>query len=114
MNDKFRRTPTLESKYRQRFAETNTFVETMFPHGYKKSPTGKATPRARFEAIAVGVRKALDERPNLPTTPKVRNQLKQWLETPEFREVTGSDGANVIARLRARIDYIYNHLLSVK
>ena len=41
------------------------FVHVNFPNGFRRTPTSKTTPRARFEAIAVGVAFALRERPGL-------------------------------------------------
>lgn len=101
--------PQLLDRYRARFYETINFIARVFPYGFRRNPSGKATPRARFEAIAVGSRLALDERPNL-ITEEVAG-VAQWLTSPEFTKVTGSDGANAIARLQERTGFVRDHLL---
>lgn len=105
-NEEFRSNGALEDQYRERFEKTIAFVEGVFPYGFRKTPKGKATPRARFEAIAIGSWLALQERPDLSPEP-----VDQWLESDEFRRVTGSDGANAIARLRERTTFVKNQLL---
>jgi hypothetical protein len=104
--------PTWADRYRARFQETIDFIERVFPYGFRKSPTGKATPRARFEAIAVGSRLALDERPSLVNEDIA--DVTQWLTSADFTKVTGSDGANAIARLRERTGFVRDHLLGRK
>jgi hypothetical protein len=107
MNDEFARDPALEAEYRARFERTVSFVKRVFPYGFRRTPTGKATPRARFEAIAIGSWLALQKQPDL-----VPNGVTQWLESDEFKTVTGSDGANAIARLRERMGFVEKQLLS--
>lgn len=101
----------LAERYRARFLEAIDFVDRVFPYGFRRNPKGKATPRARFEAIAVGSRLALDERPNLATEEVA--DVTPWLTSDDFTQVTGSDGANAIARLRERSSFVRNHLLGV-
>ena len=109
MNSKSNNNPALIEEYRARFQETIDFVDRVFPYGFRRSPKGKATPRARFEAIAVGSRLALDERPSLAN--ENVGDVTSWLMSDDFTEVTGSDGANAIARLRERSGFVRNHLL---
>lgn len=106
MNQEFARDLTLEAQYRERFEQTVAFVERAFPYGFRRTSTGKATPRARFEAIAIGSWLALQKRPDL-----VPNDVTEWLESDDFRSVTGSDGANAIARLRERMGFVQEKLL---
>ena len=83
-----------------------TYVkESLGPLGFRKSPTGKSTPHARFEAIAVGVAIALSRDPDLPT------QDMSWVIEEEFLDLVRSDSANVKTKLKARIDYVANKLL---
>lgn len=63
MNDKAAQDETLTERYRKQFEEVIDFVARVFPHGFSKTPKGKATPRARFRAIAVGSRLALNNAP---------------------------------------------------
>lgn len=99
----------LADRYRARFQEAIDFIERVFPYGFRRAQKGKATPRARFEAIAVGSRLALDERPNLANDEI--EDVTPWLTSGEFTTVTGSDGANAIARLRERTGFVRNRLL---
>ena len=107
MNAAFTEDATLAESYRQRFDSTMAFVARNVPRGFRKTPSGKATPRARFEAIAIGSSSALQERPELADA-EIRIT---WLDDPEFIRITGSDGANAIARLRGRIDFVHRRLV---
>lgn len=107
MNGQLEADATLEPLYRERFGRTMEFVRDVFPYGFRRTASGNATPRARFEAIAIGSWLALKERPDLVPTGVV-----DWLEGAEFQAVTGSDGANAIARLSERMDFVKRHLLA--
>jgi len=65
MNEAFATDPALADVYRARFNTVMEFVARNFPIGFRKTEKGAATPRARFEAIAVGAQRALVERPEL-------------------------------------------------
>ena len=110
MNARFLKHPREVAKYRKRFKDTMAFVAKTFPYGFRRKLKGKATPRTRFEAIAIGSCLALHAQPEL-----VRRELKvlPWLENPEFGKVIGSDGANAIARLRSRLHFVRDKLLGV-
>lgn len=110
MNEKFSETPQLRDDYATRFTSTLDFVKLNFPLGFRKSPNGKATPRARFEAIAIGSYLAIAQDPSLASR-KVKVGL--WLGAQEFADAVGSDGANAIHRLRTRIHYVRDKLLEV-
>jgi hypothetical protein len=107
MNEVFNADPSKIEEYRKRFQAVMSFVNTYFPFGFRKTAKGTATPRARFEAIAIGSYIALSHQPNLKPNPE---QIKEWLSSQSFAEVTGSDGANAIAKLTGRISYVANHL----
>lgn len=109
MNIKVGQDVGLIEQYRQRFVSTMTFVQQVFPHGFRRNPRGTATPRARFEAIAVGSRQALSDNPNL-TAAQVPDVLT-WLNGEDFSNVVGSDGANAIARLRQRMKFVHDKLV---
>jgi hypothetical protein len=111
MNARLAAQPELAEQYRTKFLETITFIARAFPYGFRKSEKGKATPRARFEAIAVGSRLAINQSPELlqAEAPNVNG----WLAGEDFTRVTGSDGANAIARLRERIGFVRDRLLGV-
>ncbi len=107
MNKIFHENPSAASSYRKRFTDTMTFVARVFPFGFRRTSRGKATPRARFEAIAIGSYLALQQRPELAS----QEIQVDWLTSQDFREVTGSDGANAIGRLRNRLYFVRDHLL---
>lgn len=109
MNVEAANDPALTDRYRARFQEAIDFIERVFPYGFRRNAKGKATPRARFEAIAVGSRLALDERPGL--FGDEIGDVTPWLTGDDFTKVTGSDGANAIARLRERTGFVRNRLL---
>jgi hypothetical protein len=109
MNDHFTNIPSEVERYRKRFTETMKFIERVFPHGFRRAPKGTATPRARFEAIAIGSFLALQLKPELHSSEPAA--VPRWLGGDEFSSVTGSDGANAIARLRGRINFVRDHLI---
>ncbi len=110
MNGKFAEHPSLAGEYRDRFRTTMSFIEASFPLGFRKAPSSRTTPRARFEALALGVHFALQDEPNLGTSVTVPS-VDEWLSSLEFLAVTGSDGANAIARLKGRMDFVKERLL---
>ncbi len=110
MNQYFIKNPEKVEVYRQRFVTTMSFVEKFFPLGFRRTAHGTFTPRARFEAIAIGSYLAIQERPSLAETDV---QVSEWLTSTEFTDVTGSDGANAIARLTGRLHYVRDQLLGV-
>ncbi len=111
MNGEVAANPALVDRYRERFTAAIDFIDRVFPYGFRRTPKGKATPRARFEAIAVGTRLALDVQPGL--TDQDIPSVLPWLTSADFARVTGSDGANAIARLRERTGFVRDHLLGV-
>ena len=110
MNAHLTENPTVADDYRERFARTMKFVEEAFPHGFRRTRDGVATPRARFEAIAIGTFLALKQNPTLTAS---QISVAQWLESEKFKEITGSDGANAIARLEGRIGFVRDRLLGL-
>jgi hypothetical protein len=108
MNESLSGHPEQVEEYRKRFMDTMTFVHRVFPLGFRRTENGKVTPRARFEAIAIGSFLAIKARPDLAGAPV---DVSPWLNEEEFRGVTGSDGANAIARLRGRINFVRDRLL---
>lgn len=109
MNERVAADPNLIQDYRRQFDQVMNFVERVFPYGFRKTQTAKATPRARFEAIAIGTRLALNDDPALYNAQNIDVQI--WLDSDEFKRVTGSDGANAVARLRERIGFVQQRLL---
>lgn len=108
MNVHFAQNPDDVEAYRKRFMNTMEFVYRSFPLGFRRAAKGKVSPRARFEAIAIGSYLALQKEPGLANQ---SIQVEKWLDSNEFREVTGADGANGIGKLRSRIHFVRDHLL---
>ncbi len=106
MNMKLASNHTLANEYRNRFHETMKFVRRVFPNGFSKTAGSGATPRARFEAIAIGSAQALRDRPELATLDAEEIDVSAWLDDQDFIKITRSDGANAIARLRERIEFV--------
>lgn len=111
MNVRLYEQPELAEQFRTKFNETIAFVARTFPFGFRKNEKGKATPRARFEAISVGSSLAIEQKPKLLYEPAPN--VGHWLTGTEFTTVTGSDGANAIARLRERTEFVRDRLLGV-
>ena len=111
MNAEFEEEPNLIAEYRARFGNMVAFVEANTPHGFRKTSKSKTTPRVRFEAIAIGSANALRSNPNLlidgPRTP-----MSEWIDSKDFSDVTTSDGANVVSKLRGRINFVTQRLLA--
>lgn len=110
MNEHFKEHPEEKEEYSKRFADTMAFVSRTFPYGFRRIPSGTITPRARFEAIAIGSYLALLKRPALAHEPI---QVEDWLNGSEFSNVVRSDSANVIKQLRGRMNFVRDHLLGV-
>jgi uncharacterized protein with ParB-like and HNH nuclease domain len=108
MNVHFKDNPEDINSYRQRFIDIMQFVDRNFPWGFRRTKTGKVTPRSRFEAIAIGSYYALQHRPDIADS---TFHVEDWLNSDEFKEVTGADGANAIGRLKARINFVRDKLL---
>ena len=108
MNKRFVEHPEEAETYRRRFTDIMAFVGRVFPFGFRRVENGIATPRARFEAIAIGSYLALQIRDDLR---EAAIDVTPWIASDEFRAVTGSDGANAIARLRRRTDFVRDRLL---
>ncbi len=82
------------------------FVDKHMPLAFTKGETSQKTPRVRFDAISVGVNLALRENPNL--SPK----SVSWLKSKHFSNLITSGGQNAPKAIKARIEYVYNSLIS--
>ena len=94
-----------EETFKKEFETMLDFIKKNFPNGFAKTPTGKSTPRVRFEAIAIGVGLALRVNPTLT----VKNV--NWLKSDEFKVHTTSDASNNQGKLIGRIEYVRDQLL---
>ena len=108
MNAYFVNKPAEIPDYQQRFLNTMDFVSRIFPYGFRRKASGKATPRTRFEAIAIGSYLAIREKPSLMKRTSIP---LPWIEGDEFAAAIGSDGANVESKLKNRIHFVRDRLL---
>lgn len=100
MTKQFREDPQLANIYRDKFNKVMQFAQKSFPYGFAKAEKGNATPRARFEALAVGSLLALQKKPNLTISTET---VKSLFEVRRFVTCIRSDGANVRSKLENRI-----------
>lgn len=99
--------PELIEEKRNIFENMLDYAEKLLGNrGFKKSETSKSTPRARFEALSVGIALALDANPNLEV-----KDVSSWLDGDEFGVHIKSDAANNKGRLVGRIDFVKEKLL---
>ena len=88
------------------FSEMLVFVDQYFPFGFAKTQYASTTPRVRFEAIAIGAHLALQNNPRL----KPRDM--SWLTSTDFQRQVTTHASNSAPRLRGRIEYVRDALLS--
>ncbi len=92
--------------YKQRFDNMLNFAQQLLgKRGFRKTLNAKSTPRARFEAISVGIALAL------ATGNHLNPENNKWIDSDEFTEITSSDAANNKSRLMKRITYVRDALL---
>lgn len=92
---------------RERFTTMLAYAERILgKRGFRKTQNSKSTPRARFEALAIGIALALKENPDLPD-----RDVSNWINGEEFAKCTRSDAANNKSKLVGRIDFVKNKLL---
>ncbi|MCE9605757.1 MAG: DUF262 domain-containing protein [Planctomycetia bacterium] len=109
MNDVLRAHPEKLEEYHKRFHDTMKFSQRIYPLGFKKTARATETPRTRFEALAIGTYLALAEKPEMMDAPP---DVSAWLSSAEFASLTKSGGANPIASLRSRLNYVREQLLN--
>lgn len=108
MNARFTQEPSLIEQYRERFKRVMNFISQAFPHGFRRSATGKVTPRVRFEAIAIGSFLALQKKHTLKPN---KAAVSSWLDSPNFAKHIRSDAANVYSKLQGRLYFVRDRLL---
>jgi len=82
------------------------FVEKYFTNGFKKANKDKSTAKVRFEAIAVGVRLALNIKNDL-----IPDNVENWINSDKFKHLTKSDAANNRLKVLERFEYVRDKLL---
>ena len=92
--------------YNQRFESMLNFAQQLLgKRGFRKTLNANSTPRARFEAISVGIALALS------TGNHLNPENSKWIDSNEFKDITSSDAANNKSRLKERITYVRDALL---
>lgn len=95
-----------EEAYQNRFNNMLNYAENFLGNrGFRKKEKFKSTPRARFEALSVGISLALKERPDLEVLDA------EWIDGEDFSTITRSDAANNKTKLVNRIKFVKDKLL---
>lgn len=106
-NKKVEEDENIVLKYRENFERMLSYAEKILgKRGFRKSLTSKSTPRARFEALSIGIAVALKEKPDLPI-----REVSDWIDGEEFAKCTRSDAANNKNKLVGRINFVKNKLI---
>ncbi|MBI0074301.1 DUF262 domain-containing protein [Commensalibacter sp. M0357] len=108
MNLKFQENNSLKKEYKDRLIKIFSFVKQYFPCGFKKREKDSSIPRVRFESIALGVFKALQEKPKLKPDKEL---IESIFDSANFKKEIRSDGANSINRINGRINAVKDILL---
>lgn len=107
-NKKAKKDDNIILKCRENFEKMLSYAEKILgKRGFRKSLTSKSTPRARFEALSIGIAVALKENPDLPV-----RDVADWIDGEEFAKCTRSDAANNKNKLVGRINFVKNKLIS--
>jgi hypothetical protein len=109
MNTAFSADAELSDLYEARFQATMQFVAKHFPFGFRRMKGGASTPKARFEAIAVGSYLAISISPNIAERQDLA--VEGWISEDEFKTVAGSGSANAVGKLRGRMNFVRDKLL---
>lgn len=108
MNELCKSDDTIIPRYREQFNNMMTYAEKILgERGFRKTKTGKSTPRARFEALAIGINLALRANPKLEV-----KDISEWIDSDDFKRVVTSDGANNKGRLKTRINFVKERLMN--
>ncbi|GHT01752.1 hypothetical protein AGMMS50276_30440 [Synergistales bacterium] len=100
-----------ENAFGAEFDAMLEFVDKYFPNGFRRSVNGKFVPRARFEAISVGVALALREKSDLvPAVPTDWSDIGTD-DGVRFKYHTTTHASNNKSRVIGRIKYVKNMLL---
>ena len=98
---------TIIDDYRNRFIRMLNYAEDILgTRGFRKSMSSKSTPRARFEALSIGIDAAFAAKPDLQY-----KDISDWIDGEEFSKWTRSDAANNKNKLTGRIDFVKNKLI---
>ncbi|WP_447470801.1 DUF262 domain-containing protein [Vibrio harveyi] len=88
------------------FRNMLNYVQNNLEFGFRKTQGSKSTPRVRFEAISIGINLALKANPALA------NHGQGFIETTEFNKHVTSHASNSGPRLKGRVEYVRDWLLS--
>jgi hypothetical protein len=106
MGELNKREPNEIERMRAEFVRTMEFINEFCPDAFRRTPNTHQVPRVRFEAVAVGFLLALRQTTTLNTMDL------NWLREKEFYELVRTDASNSGPRLRGRIEFVRDKLLS--
>lgn len=98
-------------RLKKEFNTMLAFAKDALPFGFRKGENNRSVPRVRFEALSVGITLALREQPRLRPN---RPHIAKWLDSKEFQNLVVSDASNSRPRVKARIEYVRDKLLSAQ
>ena len=105
-NQEWEHDETQKELYRDKLDKMLSFAEKLLgERGFRKTIKSKSTPRARFEAISVGISLALE------TGKELNPNNNEWLDSETFADLIKSDAANNKTRLKGRISFVKDALL---
>lgn len=106
-NKECQKDDSIIKEYEKKFENMLNYAEKILgAQGFRKTISSKSTPRARFEALSVGISAALENNPQLKIC-----DVSDWINGEEFATHTRSDAANNKNRLVGRIRYVKEKLL---
>lgn len=106
-NRKAEETPNIILECRETFEKMLSYAEKILgKRGFRKTETSRSTPRARFEALSIGIAIALKENTELPI-----RDISNWIDSEEFAICTKSDAANNKSKLVGRINFVKDKLI---
>lgn len=90
------------------FNNVMCFIDANFDFGFRRTATSKTTTRTRFDSLAIGAAKALQESKELTES---ITPVSEWAFSEEFLKVINSDAANNKSNVTNRIEYAKNRFL---
>jgi hypothetical protein len=90
------------------FQKMIRFAKKHLPNGFRKNKDASSVARVRFEALACGITLAQRINPKLAVSDE---NIKQWIDSPDFIKHVASDASNSLPRLRGRVEFVRDKLL---
>ncbi len=97
--------PAIVEHYERMFQGVCQFAKANLTGGDFSRESRNQTARVRFEALAVGIALALEERPEITTADM------EWADEKEFEDLTTSDASNSRPKVVNRIEFARDRIL---